>query len=130
MIPIFSALKLLFTYIHHPLASFFALFKHKYGIFLKKYPWCMNIYFQFYFLAIQGISTSILSITAWKAPASSWSPSELAMFFNIDPRCFGSSSKFQDTKEISNVDGPCFQTFRFFWLCWNIEIISFKERDC
>ena len=71
------------------------------GIFLKKYHWYMKIYFQFYFFAIWSIPASILPIIAWKAPASSWSPSELAMFFNIDPRCFGPFGKFQDTKGIS-----------------------------
>ena len=71
------------------------------GIFLKKYRWCMKIHFQFHIFAIWSISASILSITAWKAPASSWSPSELVMFFNVNPRCFGLFGKFQDTKEIS-----------------------------
>ena len=71
------------------------------GIFLKTYPWCMKIYFHFYFFAIWSIPASILPIIAWKSSASSWSPSELTMFFNIDPWCFGLFVKFQDTKEIS-----------------------------
>ena len=62
---------------------------------------CMKIYFQFRFLAIWSISASILSIIAWKAPKSTLSPSELAMFLKIDPRCFGPFDKFQDAKEIS-----------------------------
>ena len=54
------------------------------GIFLKKYPWYMKIYFQFYFFAIWSIPAPILPMIAWKGPASSWSPSELAMFFNTE----------------------------------------------
>ena len=71
------------------------------GIFLKKYPRCMKIHFQFYFFAIWSISASILSIIAWEALASGWSPSELVMFFKIDPRCFRPFGKFHDTKVIS-----------------------------
>ena len=61
-------------------------------IFLKMYPWFMKIYiwFQIY----------ILSMIAWKAPASSWSPLQLSMFLKIDPRYFGPFGKIQDTKEI------------------------------
>ena len=47
------------------------------------------------------LTISISSKIAWKAPAGSWSPSELAMFLKIDPRGFWSFVKFQDTKEIS-----------------------------
>ena len=50
------------------------------GIFLKKYAWYTKIYFQFYFFAIWSIQASILPTIAWKAPASSWSPSELPCF--------------------------------------------------
>ena len=67
------------------------------GIFLKKYPWYKKICFQFHFFAIWSISASILSTTAWKALASGWSPSELAIFIKIDTRCFGASGKIQDT---------------------------------
>ena len=71
------------------------------GIFLKKYPWYMKIHFQFHFFAIWSILASILPIIAWKAPASSWSALQLAIFFDMDPRCFGPFGKFQDTKRIS-----------------------------
>ena len=49
-------------------------------IFLKMCSWCMKIPSQFYFFAIWCILASALSIIAWKAPSSGWSPSELAMF--------------------------------------------------
>ena len=62
---------------------------------------CVMIHFQFDSFAIWSISASISSIIAWKAPASSWFPSELVMFLKIDLRCFGSLGKFQDTREIS-----------------------------
>ena len=42
-----------------------------------------------------------LSILAWKAPASSWFPSDLAMSLKINLQCFGPFGKFQNTKEIS-----------------------------
>ena len=48
-----------------------------------KYPWYTKIHFQFQFIAIWSISTSTLSTTAWKAPASSLFPSELVMFLKI-----------------------------------------------
>ena len=63
------------------------------GFSLKKYPWYMKIHFQFHFFCNLKYISSVLPITAWKAPASSWSPSEVAMFFNIDPRCFESFGK-------------------------------------
>ena len=47
---------------------------------------------------------SILSIIARKAPASSWSPSELFLCLKIDPQCFGPFGKFQDTEEILCTD--------------------------
>ena len=53
------------------------------GIFLKKYPWCMKIHFQFDFIPIWSIWASILSIIAWKTLASGWSPSELAVFLKL-----------------------------------------------
>ena len=59
----------------------------KSGLFMNKYPWYMNIHFQVHFFAIWSISASVLSIIAWKAPISSWFPSELAMFLKIDPQC-------------------------------------------
>ena len=71
------------------------------GIFLKNYSWCMKIHFQFHFFAIWSISGSILSIIEWKAPASNWPPSELAMFFKNNFWCFGLFGKFQDTIKIS-----------------------------
>ena len=71
------------------------------GIFLKKYPWCIDIHFKFHFFAIWSISVSISSIIAWKALASGRSTSELVMFLKIDPQCFRPFGKFQDTKEIS-----------------------------
>ena len=71
------------------------------GIFLKKYPWCMKIHFQFHFFAIWSISGSVLSIIAWKAFANSWSPSEPAIFLKTDPRCFGPLGKIQNAKQIS-----------------------------
>ena len=71
------------------------------GIFLKKYPWYMKIHFQFHFFAIWSILASILPIIAWKAPASSWSALQLAIFSDMYPRCFGPFGKFQDTKRIS-----------------------------
>ena len=58
----------------------------------------MKIYFQFHFFAIRSISASIWSIIAWKVSASSWSPSEFAMFFNIDPRILGRSVNFKILK--------------------------------
>ena len=58
----------------------------------------MKIHFQFHFFAIWSIPASILPIIAWKAPASSWSPSELAMFFNIDPSVLGRSVNFKMSK--------------------------------
>ena len=67
----------------------------------------MKIHFQFHFFAIWSISASILSIIAWKAPASSWPPSEFAMFLKIDPLCFGPFDKFQDTKNFY-VGSLCF----------------------
>ena len=88
------------------------------GIFLKKYPWYMKIYFQFYFFAIWSITASILPIIPWKGPASSWSLSELAMFFNIDPRCFRPFGKFQDANGISmKTVRVSWLSFRFFWIC-------------
>ena len=81
----------------------------------------MEIHFQFYFFEIWSILVSILPIIAWKAPASSWSPSELAMFFNVDPRCFGPFGKFQDTKGVSMwTAGVSRLSFRFLWL-WLFE---------
>ena len=71
------------------------------GIFLKKYLWCMKIHFPFSFFAVWNISPSLLSTIPWKAPASSWSLSELVMFLKIYLWCFGLFDKFQDTKEIS-----------------------------
>ena len=75
------------------------------GIFLEKVssvykdsfpiPLLSNLYIS------KSISASILSKIAWKAPASSWSYSQLAIFLKIDPRCFGKVGKFQDAKEIS-----------------------------
>ena len=50
---------------------------------LKKYGWYVKIHFQFHFFAIWSISASILSIIAWKAPASIWFSSELAMFLDV-----------------------------------------------
>ena len=70
------------------------------GIFLKKYPWCIRINFQFHFLVIWSISASILYIIVLKSSASNWCPSDLAMFLKIDP-CFGPFGKYKDTKEIS-----------------------------
>ena len=67
----------------------------------KTLPWCVKINFQFHFFAVYSIAASILSLIIWKAPPISWPSSELAMFFNIDPWCFGPFGKFQDTKEIS-----------------------------
>ena len=87
------------------------------GIFLKKYPWCMKIHFQFYFFAIWRISTSVLSIIEWKALASDWFPSELVMFLKIDLRCFGPFGKFQDTKEIFMTARVSRLFFCFLWLC-------------
>ena len=47
-----------------------------------------------------------LAIREQKAPASSWFPSELAMFLKIDPQCFGQFG----TKKDFYVDGLCLQT--------------------
>ena len=54
------------------------------AIFLKKFYWWMKIHFQFHFFAIYSISGYAFSIVAWKVPSSSWSPSDLAMFFKND----------------------------------------------
>ena len=79
----------------------------------------MKIYIQFHFFAIWRLSASILSIMPLKTPASSWSPSELAILFNIDPRCFGSFAKFKDTKGISMWTTRAFRLpFYFLWLCY------------
>ena len=43
----------------------------------------------------------VLSIIAWKAQASSWSPPEPAIFLKIHPQCLGPFGKVQDTKDIS-----------------------------
>ena len=87
------------------------------GIILKKYTWCMKIHFQFHFFAIWSIPASILSITAWKAPTSTLSPSELAMFHKIDFRCFWLFGRIQDTKEISiKIARVSRLSFRFLWL--------------
>ena len=59
------------------------------GIFLKKYAWCMKIHFPFHFFAIWSIPASIFSITAWKAPASSWS--SLPCLVNWSPVGLGCS---------------------------------------
>ena len=64
----------------------------------EKYAWCLTIHFQFHFFTIWSISASILSIITWKAPATRWLPSELAMFLKFDPRRFRMFSKFQDVK--------------------------------
>ena len=83
------------------------------------HPWCMKkIHFQFYFFAFWSIWVSILSIIAWKAPASSWSTSELAVLLKIDPQCFGQFAKFQDTKGIlcRKAVFPVRLSFRFLWL--------------
>ena len=69
-------------------------------IFLKKYAWCMKIHFRLHFFTIWSTSAYILYIITWKAPAISWSPSELAIFLKIYPRCFGQFSGSQDIKKI------------------------------
>ena len=55
-------------------------------------------YAMLHFFAIWSISTSTLSIIAWKAPASSWSPSEPATFLKIDPGVLGRSVNFKIPK--------------------------------
>ena len=83
----------------------------------EKVSLIMKIHFQFCFFTIWNISSSILSIIAWKAPASSWSPSEPATFFK-NPRCFGLFDKFQDTIEISMSTVHVSRlSFHFLWLC-------------
>ena len=67
-------------------------------IFLKNYPWYMKVHFQFYVFAIWSIPASILPIIAWKAPANSWSPSELAMFLILIPSVLGRSVNFKIPK--------------------------------
>ena len=102
------------------------------GIFLKKYPWYTKIYLQFHFFAIWSTSASILSIIVWKALVSNWSPSELAIFLKIDPRCFGPFGKFQDTKEISMQTARFSRlSFRFLWLRsdWLIRMNNWLNDD-
>ena len=82
----------------------------------------MKIHFQFHFFATWSIPASILPIVTWKAPASSWSPSELAMFFNIDPRCFGPFGKISSYQRDFYVDGPCFQTMTMIILKQPLEV--------
>ena len=71
----------------------------------------MKINFQFHVFAIWSISASILYKIAWKAPASIWSPSELAMFPKIDPQCFGPYSKFHDPDYLSVSSNHVFRKF-------------------
>ena len=91
----------------------------------EKVLWCMKINFQFHFFAIASISASISSIIAWEAPASSWSPSELSMFWF--PVLFCRSVIFNIPKRYQvYVDGPCFQTIFLFlviMVLFNIEMI-------
>ena len=47
-----------------------------------------------------SISAFISSRTSWKSLANDWFPSQTAMFFESDPRCFEEFFKFQDNIEI------------------------------
>ena len=86
------------------------------------YSWNLseNVYFLhedsflhfIHFFAMWSISAFMLSVIAWKAPASSWSPSKLVMLFKNYPRCFGPFGKFQNTVEISS-RRPLFSDYLF-----------------
>ena len=86
------------------------------GIFLKRYSLCMKIYFQFHFYGIWSTAASIFSITAWKAPTSSWSPSELVIFLKNHPWCFGLFGKLSDIKRLL-CRQHVFLSFRLLWQC-------------
>ena len=81
----------------------------------------MKIHFQFHFFAIWSTPASILPITAWTAPASSWFPSELAMIFHIDPRCFGPFGKLYN-----KFDFNCLLRFLLFLLVSKLLELTLK----